>query len=235
VYLYQQKWKEAATQSGSLLQTGAIVGLDSLNKVFIKNSNETLLQFWRQNGFSAAGLVYIPNAGEEPNYPLTNWLLNSFEPGDRRKTAWLDSTNAGPSIEYFPFKYKKNKTSTGSDAEYAMVLRLGEQYLIRAEALINTNDLPGAIADLNQLRARAGLAPLTNMYTQNQLLALLQRERWSELFGEWGYRFVDLKRWGQLDAVLGQHKSSWKPGAALLPIPQQEINKNPFLIQNPGY
>jgi hypothetical protein len=235
VYLYQQQWAAAITQSTSVIQLSDKIKLDSLNNVFVKNSHETILQFWRQNGFAITGLFFIPDQGDEPDFPVTDFLLNAFVQGDMRKTSWLDSTIVGGFTFYFPYKYKKRGSTSGSDGEYSMVLRLGEQYLNRAEAFINTNNLPAAVADINTIRARAGLPAISNAYSQSQLLSIIQKERWNELFTEWGHRFFDLKRWGQLDAVLASRKPLWKLSAALLPIPQQEINRNPFLVQNPGY
>jgi len=52
---------------------------------------------------------------------------------------------------------------------------------------------------------------------------------------EWGQRWLDLKRSGQVDAVLGAEKANWTQQAALFPIPAGELNKNPNLTQNPGY
>jgi len=54
-----------------------------------------------------------------------------------------------------------------------------------------------------------------------------------ELFCEWGNRWIDLKRTKTIDAVLAAEKPSWKPSAALFPIPLNEIQANPFLEQNP--
>jgi len=56
----------------------------------------------------------------------------------------------------FPYKYKVRQTSFSavSLTEPDMILRLGEQYLIRAEAYIQNINCPG-IADINTIRARA--------------------------------------------------------------------------------
>jgi hypothetical protein len=60
-------------------------------------------------------------------------------------------------------------------------------------------------------------------------------ERQTELFAENGNRFLDLKRTGRINKVMGGYKSTWLPSAVLLPIPQNEITYNRNLIQNPGY
>jgi hypothetical protein len=73
---------------------------------------------------------------------------------------------------------------------------------------------------------------------QQQFLNQLKHERITELAGE-GHRWEDLDRWGDL----GPQLASRDPGFAnfkvgrdeLEPIPQQDIDADPNLHQNPGY
>jgi len=63
-------------------------------------------------------------------------------------------------------------------------------------------------------------------------------ERQTELFAEWGHRWLDLKRTGQAGAVLSviPLKQPWLGNYQLLyPIPYTEIQDDPSLVQNPGY
>ena len=119
-----------------------------------------------------------------------------------------------------------------------MVLRLAEQYLIRAEARIELGRLSGdansAAADIDSIRYRAGLEPFT-LTAREDLLAEVEKQRRLELFTEWGHRFFDLKRWSKLDAVLGNVKQGWNSMDSLWPIPQSEILINSHLTQNKGY
>jgi hypothetical protein len=118
--------------------------------------------------------------------------------------------------------------------EYNMVLRLAEQYLIRAEARGMQNDLTGAMDDVNIIRARAGLSSIDGTgFAQQDVLDAIDQERRAELFVEWGHRWFDLKRTGKIDAVLGPVKPDWQSKDALFPIAQTEIIANPNLIQNP--
>jgi starch-binding outer membrane protein, SusD/RagB family len=157
--------------------------------------------------------------------------MNSFETGDNRKSSWTAFSGGA----YFPFKYKNAAATTGANAEYFIGLRLADQYLIRAEAEVKQDDLAGATADINAIRSRAGL-PGTRASTADSLLAAVIHERRVELFTEWGDRFLDLKRTGQLNTVMSADKpTTWKPTAALLPIPFYETSNDPNLTQNPGY
>jgi hypothetical protein len=129
---------------------------------------------------------------------------------------------------YYPYKYKQRIPTTPSE-DY-MLLRLGEQYLIRAEAAAELGNLTGALADVNIIRARAGLAGST----------AVRKERRTELCFEGANRWFDLNRTvndtkypsnGQITAVL----SGWQPYDALYPIPLAQRELNSHLIQNPGY
>ena len=137
-----------------------------------------------------------------------------------------------------PFKYKYPTNAlavTAGVTEYQTVMRLAEQYLIRAEARarIGTN-LSGALSDLNVIRSRAGVATSTTTVAAT-LLDEIALENRKELFCEQAFRWFNLKRTGQADAVIGALKTTYKPTAKLLPIPQSAIDANPNLTQNPGY
>ena len=115
-----------------------------------------------------------------------------------------------------------------------MVIRLAEQYLIRAEARAQQNKLGEAKTDLDVLRNRAGL-PGTTASTQSQILNAVLHERQVELFSEMGHRWIDLKRTGQIDAILSVEKTGWNTNASLYPIQLSQLEANLNLKQNPGY
>ena len=77
-----------------------------------------------------------------------------------------------------------------------------ELILLRAEARIFTNDLPGAVDDLNLIRQTAGgLAPYSGPVTEPALVdELLYNRRYSLLFTG-GHRWIDLRRFGRLDEL----------------------------------
>ncbi|HEY4289245.1 MAG TPA: RagB/SusD family nutrient uptake outer membrane protein [Puia sp.] len=176
-----------------------------------------------------------------PLYYLNKTINAEFERGDRRKDAWTGFTPTPHYAPYtgdtlfYPLKYI-NVRSGQPATQYYMVLRLAEQYLIRAEAKAEEGDLPGAAADLNVIRARAGLPP-TTASGQADLLAAILKERRMELFAEWGHRFLDLKRTGQANAVIGALpiKQPWHGYELLYPISQYDLQTDPNLTQNSGY
>lgn len=179
-----------------------------------------------------------------PTYYMTPQLANTFEANDLRKSGLTGFTPSPPAApyngvySYWPQKYTVNASSVQTAVtQYYMVLRLAEQYLIRAEARAQQNNLSGALSDLNVIRTRAGL-PASTAASQADILTAIMHERQVELFSEWGHRFFDLKRTGQAAAVLGAITTKPQPFNAnqlLYPIPQTELNADGFLIQNPGY
>ncbi len=89
--------------------------------------------------------------------------------------------------------------------------------------------------DYNQLRLRAGLPAHVlgvNGASQADVLAAIDHERRIELAFE-GDRWPDLVRTKRAGTVLGFETD--RPGQALYPIPQQEMDVAPQLVQNPGY
>jgi hypothetical protein len=208
--------------------------VSNLNNVFIPNSNEIIWQIIRDNTNTAEGSTFIPaSTTAKPVYAITTSLLNSFEAGDQRKVNWLKSNTVSGQAYYYPFKYKVRVTTPVS--EYEVVFRLAELYLIRAEARAMQNNLTGAKDDLNMIRNRSGLLA-TSAITQTEILNAIEQERRVELFTEWGHRWLDLKRMNKADGVLGPIKApNWQTTDILYPIPQVELDRNPYLVQNPGY
>ncbi|MBB5440617.1 hypothetical protein HDC92_004320 [Pedobacter sp. AK017] len=236
VYLYLGRWKDAETEASNVINSGLYLPLPKLEDVFLAGSRETILQFWNQNGFLSDAAQLVPASSTVlPGYALTTGLYKAFDPSDGRRSKWIGTNTVSGVPYYYPSKYK-NRVASTTRPEYVMVLRLSEQYLIRAEALVRQNRIADAAADLNTIRARAtGLAPLSSDMSPEACLAAVAKERQLELFGEWGNRFLDLKRTEQLNTVIGSLKPTWKATAKAFPIPVSEITYNFNLKQNDGY
>ena len=237
VYLYHRQWAEAEAQANTVINAEQYLITTQLDSVFRKTSNETLWQLIPDYNNTNEGALFKLVA--PPKYvALRNEVFNAFEYGDRRKTTWVGTytSSSGLSKWYYPYKYVESSVN-GKGREYSIILRLAEQYLIRAEARAMQNNLTGdhsAASDLDVIRTRAGLTR-TTATTQDQLMRAIEQERRVELFTEWGHRFFDLSRWNRLNAVLSTTKPNWNDTDALLPIPQNEIIINPKLKQNNGY
>jgi starch-binding outer membrane protein, SusD/RagB family len=249
VYLYEASWDSAELEATTVINNSTLFSLDSgLNSVFLANSSEAIWQLQAitpgYNTFDALYFVLTSTPGSSSlPVALDTSLVSTFEAGDRRLASWVGQFVSGGTTYYYPYKYKLNAYvgATTAPTEYTMVLRLAEQYLIRAEARAQEGNLQGAAADLNVIRNRAGLGN-TVAATQTDLLTAIYHERRVELFTEWGHRWFDLKRTGLINAVMGSPGNfcqlkggNWNPDWALFPIPATEITLNAKLGQNPGY
>lgn len=236
VYLYTNRWADAESQASSVINSG-LYTLSGLDSVFLNFSNETIWQLMPVNPYlnTQEAVNFIPGSPQQiPAFPLTDDLVNAFEPGDNRLTAWTGNTDIGGQAFYYPYKYKNG--GGGSLTEYHVVFRLAELYLIRAEARMHQNNISETLGDLDIIRSRAGLAPLSSSLTPDELAAALQQERRIELFAEFGHRWLDLKRTARVDLIIGALKpAAWQTTDALWPVPQAQRVANPFLTQNKGY
>jgi len=181
--------------------------------------------------------------------PVSQDLLNDYTPGDLRKAQTLFTggfTYAG-STDTRPF-FKKwidvTKVPTTSRFDWGInfiAIRYTDILMQKAECILN--GAPGAQSDVdgivNQVRARAGLAPLTNV-----TLAQLFDERRKE-FADEGSRWFDLQRSGNLVTIMNawikkedtQNRINQViPNYIIYPVPISQLNAAPGLYtQNPGY
>lgn len=127
-----------------------------------------------------------------------------------------------------------------------IIMRLGETYLLRAEARFKRNNLLGAANDINKLRARANASLIT---AADITLNFILDERVRELLGEENRRMTLVRTGTLLARATTLNGTAPLAGGAiettnglqsfhmLLPIPLSEIqlNKDAVLEQNPGY
>lgn len=119
------------------------------------------------------------------------------------------------------------------------VITLPEIFFVAAEAYLKDNQADKALARLNSVRKRAGLADETSIDIDKIL-----KESACEMFGN-GYRRMDLRRTGKLVEYNNLYNPQLKGVAAetigqklLWPIPQAAIDANASMTeadQNPGY
>jgi hypothetical protein len=233
VQLYLGNWANAEAAATKVISSAVYPKLSALSDIFLKNSDEAIWQLAAIHPSYNAPETHQLIGNGTPVFSLTDGLLNSFETGDQRYGNWTKSFISNSKTYYHAYKYKIRGGTPQN--EYYMLLRLGEQYLIRAEARAHLNNVTGATQDLNVIRKRAGLADLPATLTQNESYSAIEKERRIELFCEWGHRWLDLKRTGRADAVLAPLKSKWVSTAVLYPIPLSELKADPSLTQNPGY
>lgn len=184
-------------------------------------------------------------------------IVNAYEPGDQRKDAsvafyddpssanYEESEAFGGSLPFIKKFYHPPYALDGRANENWPVYRYAHVLLMLAEA-INETGSGDAYAYLNQVRQRAGLAPLSGL-SQDQLREAIHHEQRVELAFE-NHRWFQLLRTGEAVEVMTQHgieekeRLSRLSGASynidehklLFPIPDREIRLNGF-EQNPGW
>ncbi|WP_394974938.1 RagB/SusD family nutrient uptake outer membrane protein [uncultured Croceitalea sp.] len=234
LYLYREQWTDAATMANEVINTNGF----SLAPDFTFYNNPSTEHIFRvinqanDDGFAGIDFdtFYNPTSNNgRGDMPFSQDLIDAFEaePGDLRLDISIISVDAGNNDARFTSKYPNGATGE-SDPN---VLRMGEVYLNRAEANFrggtSIGDTP--LNDVNAIRTRAGLAPLTTLTLDDILL-----ERRKELCFE-GHRRMDLLR-NNLNLKPDNGAIS-APGSdkVILPIPDDELNINPNAQQNPGY
>lgn len=245
VYLYTGNWAKAEAATDQLIDN-PLYQLSPLGLVFLKNSQEAIWQLSNDNTNAAEGSIFTITTRPR-NSALRPEFVQGFEDTDLRKSVWIANKTIQGVIYYYPTKYNTTKNVLPV-TEYSMVLRLAEQYLIRAEARIQQENISDGIADLNLLRKRArpaatGFLPfplpdLPGNLDKSEALRAVEQERKFELFTEWGHRWLDLKRTNRANAILAPLKDlNWQSTDQLFPIPQAQISNDPAMAgsQNPGY
>lgn len=157
-----------------------------------------------------------------------------------------------------PWASPGSELRTGGTFNALKPMRYAEVLLNAAESCIRSGDASNALTYINLVRTRAHLTPLSEV-----TLTDLKKEKRLELYRE-GSRYIDLVRWEMLndadgiiaskmlgeqghyvptfDGIAINHQAytlttyGWKKGKhELLPIPQNELNANPQIKQNPNW
>lgn len=141
---------------------------------------------------------------------------------------------------FYPFMYKLRSNATS-----ILKIRFADVLLLKAEALVEKNELEEAKLIVNRIRNRAKLADLKEdiITSQSKMRDAVANERRLELAFE-GHRWFDLIRTDKILETmntLSARDEGRRPmeilteERVLLPIPQTQIDINPSLIQNKGY
>ncbi|TXJ29050.1 MAG: RagB/SusD family nutrient uptake outer membrane protein [Chitinophagaceae bacterium] len=246
-YLYIGDYENAEKEASAIIANTGLYNLGDLEEVFLKNNSEAIWQLQPvridRNTEEAFAFIIPVTGPSQPNGALGNpaylsdTLLHSFEPGDLRATHWIQHITIGTETYYYPYKYKSAELGAPV-TEYLTLFRLTEVFLIRSEANAHRGLLEQSLSDLNLIRQRAGLLPISSPDESN-LLDKIMRERMHELFTESGHRWFDLKRTGNLDSLMQiiapMKGAAWQITDQLYPIPLSDILRNGNLIQNAGY
>ncbi len=241
-HLYMGNWAEAEAYATEVI--------DSDLYSLVENFSDLVTKDFTSEAIFEVGYSISDDPGTNGSIGLNNLFLGrreiipsnqaivalaSSESGDRFSSIQFDINDlVGNDNGWAVAKYG----TADEDNNNVVVFRLGEMYLIRAEARAQqqkTTGVNSAQEDINILRMRAN-APTVGSLSQSQMLMLIEDERRYELAFE-GHRWYDLVRTGRIDAVMPAFSDNWREAYKRWPIPQREIQNNPALAgnQNPGY
>jgi hypothetical protein len=218
---------------------------------------------WGSRYYNQAGMLLCDSLGGRgiSRMALTYFVLNIYGANDmrnsqynlRRKYYYNDPSSPnygqlivpGPGIDtnrnIVPKtnkwdQFDPNDTFGSSMIKDFIIMRLGETYLLKAEAQFKQGNTGGAAATINILRDRAHAA---HVAAGNITMNFILDERVRELIGEENRRMTLMRTGTLLQRVAGRGLkiTGISSRNLLLPIPQSEIdlNKDAKLEQNPGY
>ncbi|HLR38280.1 MAG TPA: RagB/SusD family nutrient uptake outer membrane protein, partial [Chitinophagaceae bacterium] len=211
---YQKSFKNADKRlNANVIMPGA---------TFIGDENTVYKLYW----------PYAEHANDDPPAYRTNWSDQALFP-------WRKFVNVG----------EENQQRWDSPNDIP-IIRYADILLMYAEA---KNEAEGptakAINAVNKVRQRAGIVGLSNGLSQEELRHHIRMERLRELPGE-GHLYLDVRRWRTAhtnDPVFGLNnevldfrgkkifKRVFNERQYLWPIPEQAIEINDKLEQNPGW
>ncbi len=217
---------------------------------------------WGSRYYNTPGMLLCDSLGGRgiSRMALTYFVLNLYGPNDmrnskyniRRKYYYNDPSSpdygklvAGPGIDtnrnIVPKtnkwdQFDPNDSFGSSMIKDFIIMRLGETYLLKAEAQFKQGNKAGAAESINVLRTRANAAQVTSAQIT---MDFILDERVRELIAEENRRMTLMRTKTLLQRVVGrgQKITGLTEKNLLLPIPQSEINlnKDAKLDQNPGY
>lgn len=267
-YLDVKDYANAAAYAHKVIDTQKYklaTTVKDIDKVFVNDEgDEAIMQMfvslteWNANAFSP----YLNAASDSkyteifrPYFIPTKKVIDAYEPSDIRFQTWFDDEYAvlvagtyHVGEFYTLVKFHGNPTLTSSPIrnarQAAKPFKIGEMYLIAAEAELAAGNTAAAKADLNALQtARGASASDANSET-------VEREWLRETIGE-GFRLSNFKRWGssfngrepqegaRLVIMTGDNYETKSLDASspylCWPVPSHELKVNKNLVQNPGY
>ncbi|MBQ7811175.1 MAG: RagB/SusD family nutrient uptake outer membrane protein [Bacteroidales bacterium] len=220
----------------------------------VRNTSESIFEItWTKSNGNWVWMMFHRNAyNPDDNYSWIKWITPSRDliaaydaEGDTERKNGCIVYDEAIWSNYYPGNEYAFMHKVPTNASSIILMRLGEIYLLHAEALAMTGDLAGATEYVNKIRTRAGIKTIAVPSSQDEMIDAILHERRLELAFE-GFRFFDLLRHGfdrtkAIHDAMPEQDSYWQPRFPLteetvfMPIPQTALDNNPSLVQNAGY
>lgn len=233
VHLAMGNYPSAAAESDRVISMGNYSLFAAVADNFSRSANgsETIfaMQVTQTSGSNNMAVFHSPLPFGRADIQVLDLHLTNYEASDARANLFVNTTRGRMTSKY--------RSTTGDSRRFNInVIRLAEMYITRAEANFRiTGSAVAGVggvtpeADVNMLRARAGLADMATV-----TLADILQERRNELIFE-GVLFMDMKR-NQVGTVNRSGAAvPWNAELFTFPVPDRECNVNENLVQNPGY
>lgn len=248
VELYLGNFDTAATLADEVIHNGEGYELEGdYASIFSNsfNSSEVLFAPFSASGAEGGSQMGLINRTtySESLRNLADAQVGTADDGDLLETgsgydprfsyAYSEDTQAVNTQGKYPFG-----TTAGGQNNTIYHLRLGELYLIYAEAEARRagGDLEAALESLNTIRVRAGVEEKV-LSDKATLLEDVRQEKLLELFFENGEPWFDIVRYdvlGNLEAS-NVKASLTSKDKFILPMTSQVMIGNKNIVQNPGY
>ena len=229
VYLYLEQWDKAEQYASKVIDNGNYALGTIHDLIDNKETAESIWELAYSSSFTNQQSTYwrSPDQGGRhewgPSKELVQLLADPTVGGDRK--AFYQDFSSAQVPDYFVGTLYHSSTLDDD----VIIFRLAEQYLIRAEARANQQNVSGALSDLNIIRRRANISEIVDVASTQELLNLIADERRVELALE-PHRWFDLIRTGKAESVLGI-----KTYQTIFPIPYNDIQADKDLVQNDNY
>ena len=229
VYLYLEQWDKAEQYASKVIDNGNYALGTIQDLIDNKETAESIWELAYSSSFTNQQSTYwrSPDQGGRhewgPSKELVQLLADPTVGGDRK--AFYQDFSSAQVPDYFVGTLYHRSTLDDD----VIIFRLAEQYLIRAEARANQQNVSGALSDLNIIRRRANISEIVDVASTQELLNLIADERRVELALE-PHRWFDLIRTGKAESVLGI-----KTYQTIFPIPYNDIQADKDLVQNYNY
>ena len=220
-------------------------------------NNEGTIPTWtaedQANGYGTEGerkfevgdtALFIPGPGKDDDWPDERIAATRYTVYTKRNDycfSCVSHLRIFPSMNKWIDDTRPDRQKTQGQRDF-ILMRLGEAYLLRAEARFLQGNTDGAAVDINMVRRRGawpGMEAANEITAADVDIDFILDERGRELIGE-GHRWMDLTRTGTLVERVRLYNPVGGPNIqdyhVVRPIPQTQIDRTQGgYPQNTGY